>query len=78
MKEKVRVYYDKDGDFLEIGIGKPRKGYFEEIKDGVLLRKDEKTDKVIGFAIHGFTKRARHLKELKTSLPFTIEVVEKL
>ncbi|HLC55847.1 MAG TPA: DUF2283 domain-containing protein [Candidatus Nanoarchaeia archaeon] len=51
--------YDEEGDFLEISIGKPRKSYAREVKPGVFLRIDEKTDEVTSIEIIEFKKRAK-------------------
>ena len=43
----MRIYYDEEGDFLEIGIGQPpKKEYTEEIESGIFITKDEKTDEI--------------------------------
>lgn len=57
MKCPMNVYYDEEGDFLEISIGKPTKCYAEEVKPGIFLRKDEKTNDVrsIGIVIANHT-----------------------
>jgi len=43
MKGPMKVYYDEEGDFLEISVGKPTKCYASELGQGVFLRIDEKT-----------------------------------
>ena len=70
MKGNLHVYYDEEGDFLELQVGEPRKGYFEEIKDGIFERKDQKTDEVIGVAI--FNVKKRSLKDIP--IPITAEL----
>lgn len=57
MEERMSVWFDKRGDYLEINIGKPKKGYFEPI-DGTdaYIRIDSRTGKVIGFAFLNFSK----------------------
>lgn len=68
------LYYDEEGDFLEINVGKYTQGYFRDIGEGVAERIDEKTGMVTGIAIHGFRKRTKGLKELAVSLPFKVEL----
>ena len=68
----MRVYYDEEGDFLEISIGKPTNCYAEEVKPGVFLRFDEKTKEVKSVGIFSFKKRARDLKNIKLNLPIEI------
>ncbi|MBS3126449.1 DUF2283 domain-containing protein [Candidatus Woesearchaeota archaeon] len=72
MKGPMRVYYDEEGDFLEISIGKPSECYASEVKPGIFLRIDEKTEDVKSVGILGFKKRAKQLKDIKLDLPIEI------
>lgn len=75
MEKKLNIWFDKEGDFLELTIGKPVKGFFKEIGDDMLERVDAKTGKVIGFSILNFSKRFDKLKETKRlQLPVGIEL----
>jgi len=74
MKDKLNIYYDEEGDFLELQVGKPREGYYEEISNGVFERKDRKTNDVIGIAIFNFKKRTKKLEHINISLPFRIQL----
>ena len=65
----MRVHYDDEGDFLEIFIGKPTKCYATEIKPGIFLRRDEKTNDVKSIGILGFKKRSKDVK-----LPLEIKI----
>ena len=72
MKEKMTIYYDEEGDYLEIYFGKLRKGYFKEIGNKYFQRIDEKTGKIVGISIMNFKKRTKNLKELKIDLPIKL------
>ena len=72
MKERMRVYYDEEGDFLEISAGKPARCYASEVEPGVFLRKDEKTEEVKSIGILGFKKRSKPLKEIELDLPIRV------
>lgn len=74
MKGNMNIYYDEEGDFLEINIGEYTEGFFRDIGDGISERIDEKTGKITGIAILDFKKRTENLKELKISLPVKIEL----
>lgn len=74
MKEKLRIYYDEDGDFLELGLGKPEPGYFKNLGKGIFQRIDDKTGKITGIAIHGFRAKAKKLKDIEVLLPFKFEL----
>ena len=59
------IYYDEEGDFLEITFGlPPKKEYSEEIEPGVFITKDETTEEIKGIGILSFKKRNQILKEL--------------
>ncbi len=66
------IHYDDEGDYLEIRVGKPKEGYFNEIGNDMFERVDEKTGKIIGLGIFNFKKRAK--KEIDFSLPFKVEI----
>ena len=68
----MNVYYDEEGDFLEISIGKPTKCYAVEVQPGIFLRKDEKTKEVKSIGIVSFKKRSKDMKEIKLDLPIEI------
>jgi len=71
---KLNIYYDEEGDFLELGVDKNTKGYFKNLGDGIFERIDEKTKKVTGIAIMGFKKRMENKKGVKISLPVEIHL----
>ena len=72
MKGPMRVYYDEEGDFLEISISKPTNCYAEEVESGIFLRKDEKSNEVKSVSIMSFKKRSKQLKDIKLNLPVEI------
>lgn len=53
----MHVYYDEEGDFLELQVGEPREGFFEELEDGIFQRRDSQTNEIIGVAIFGVKRR---------------------
>jgi len=62
---KMRVWYDREGDFLEI-IFHDAKGYMRDLGDDIFERVDEQ-GKVIGFAIFNFSKRDQQPLEIPLS-----------
>lgn len=60
--DKMKIWYDKEGDMLEIGFGN-RKGYMKDAGDDIWLRMEN--NKVKGFMILNFSKRAAKKKEIK-------------
>ncbi len=50
MAKEVKIWYDEEGDYLEV-LFEQKKGYFKEtINDAVMEKIDEKGD-IIGFSI---------------------------
>ena len=74
MKGKLNLYYDEEGDFLELHIGDYTDGHFRNLGKGVFERIDKKTKKVTGIAIMGFKKRTEGLKDIRVSLPTEIQL----
>ena len=69
MKRKLHVYYDEEGDFLEITSGDIRECYFDNKGEGIFEIIDKATKETKGVAIHHFRMRAKNLKEINISLP---------
>lgn len=63
-EETLTVWFDPEGDLLEVGLGKPRKGFFKDVGDDVFIRTDEKGN-IMGFAILNITKRMEKVREVK-------------
>jgi len=63
---KMRVWYDKKGDFLEVTF-RDVKGYMRDLGDDIFERVDEQGH-VIGFAIFNFSKRDQKAVEVPLEL----------
>jgi len=50
MGEEIKVWYDKEGDYLEV-IFDTRKGYFQETENDAVMQKIDVDGNVIGFSI---------------------------
>lgn len=48
--EKVKVWYDSEGDFLEVMFDK-KEGYFKETESDQIMEKVDMDGNVIGFSI---------------------------
>lgn len=59
IKGKIRFHYDKKGDILYSYINKPRKAKCIEYENGILIRVDPKTNKIVGFTAIGYEKRKK-------------------
>ncbi len=74
MSNELNIYYDEEGDFLELNIGDYTEGHFKNLGKGIFERIDKKTNKITGIAIHAFRKRTQGLKDVKVSLPVKIHL----
>lgn len=70
----MKIHYDEEGDFLELHIGKPAKGFFKDVGNDIFERVDEETNKVVGIAIFNFKKRVV-AGDVDIKLPFKVEAV---
>ncbi len=70
----MRLYYDEEGDFLEISIGKPAPSLATEIEPGVFLRRDTETNEVNSIGILNFKKRSKTLKNIEINLPVKLNI----
>jgi hypothetical protein len=78
MKDKTRIHYDEDGDYLEISVGEPAKCYAEEIEPGVFIRLDNETGEAKSIGILDFRKRAQSEDfELKLPIGFDLTQIKK-
>ncbi|MGB5616663.1 MAG: DUF2283 domain-containing protein [Desulfobacterales bacterium] len=61
MGEEINVWYDKEGDYLEVLFEK-KKGYFKETENDAVMEKVDEEGNIIGFSI----LKVSALKEQKT------------
>ena len=64
--EKVKVWYDKESDFLEVTF-REGKSYMRDLGDDIFERVDEQ-GKAMGFAIFNFSKRDQKTVEVSLEL----------
>lgn len=68
---KMKIWFDEEGDFLEIGLG-DKKGHFRDIGNDIWERVEG--DMVKGVAILNFRKRTNGKKaEINLPLKITLE-----
>lgn len=73
MKGQLNIYYDEEGDFLEITIANPPdESYCEDIHEDVFIRKDEETGDVVGIGILNFKEHTKDLKDILINVPVKI------
>jgi hypothetical protein len=65
-KRRVAVWYDREGDFLEV-IFEKKEGYFRETASAQVMEKVDKDGYVIGFHV---------LKVSRLTRPLNVELAE--
>lgn len=58
-KFEMEIDYDKEGDVLEIFLGKPGPAYYDEVADDLFEGHDKKTGTLKGYKIFNLTKRGK-------------------
>ena len=76
MEEKaLKIWFDPEGDLLEIGQTKPVKGFFRDVGDDIFVRVDDK-ENITGFLILNVTKRMTKIREVKLPVKATFSKTE--
>ena len=65
----ISVWYDKEGDYLELTLKKSKDTYFDEIRKDIAKIIDKRSNKVVGYAVFNFTKKKQQEKELIFPIP---------
>ncbi len=71
------IYYDNEGDFLELSFGEPaQEGTTEEIEKGIFITKDVSSNEIRNIGILDFKKRVEVLKRIlqKVNLDFPLKI----
>ncbi len=66
MDKNLKIFFDKEGDVLDIAIGKPTEAISKELDNDVIMRLDPNTEEIVGFTILNFEKRFEHLDSSET------------
>jgi hypothetical protein len=69
MGEEVRVWYDPEGDYLEV-LSARKKGYFRETDHDAVMEKVDEDGSIIFFY-----SRSRHLKRPASSLRYSQKAI---
>ncbi len=70
MEEGLRIWFDEEGDFLEIMLVGKVRGFFRDVGDDIWERGDEK-GKIRGVAILNFRRRA---EKGEIELPYRLKL----
>jgi uncharacterized protein YuzE len=50
MGKEIKIWYDKEGDYLEV-IFERKEGYFKETKNDAVMEKVDEEGNILGFSI---------------------------
>ncbi len=79
MEKKLKIFFDKKGDVLNISVGKPKVAISKEIGNDVIIRVDPRTKEIVGFMILNFEKRfERKVRSETLPITATFEQIEEL
>jgi len=74
-EKALRMWFDPEGDLLEIGQTKPAKGFFRDVGDDIFVRVDHEGN-ITGFLILNATKRMTKIREVKLPVKATFSKTE--
>lgn len=64
MEKKINIWYDKEGDYLEV-IFEKKEGYFKETENDAVMEKIDSDGNVVGFSI-------QKISQLKGEKPISV------
>ena len=80
--ETYDIYYDEEGDYLEVSFGAPPKTEYTEDLDSeeIFITRDRETNEVKSIGIIAFKKRTdilrKVLKKLGISMPLEVSMIK--
>lgn len=66
-KKKIKVWYDAEGDYLEVMFAK-KAGYFRATKNDRIMEKVDNKGHVIGFSVQNVSTTKKH-RPVEVSIP---------
>ena len=70
MAKEIKIWYDKEGDYLEI-LFELKKGYFRETENDAVMEKVDEEGNIIGFSI----LKVSELNEKPLSIALNIQTI---
>lgn len=74
---KLKISYDKDADTFYLSLGSPKRAICETLDNGVVIRREPKTNKIVGLTVIDFEKHFAKYKPhpLDTHLSANFQLV---
>ena len=69
MGKEIRIWYDGEGDYLEV-LFERKKGYFRETENDAVMEKVDEEGNIIGFSV----LKVSALREKPLSVPLTSRI----
>ena len=69
MAKEIKIWYDSEGDYLEV-VFERKEGYFRETENDAIMEKVDKDGNIIGFSILKFSA----IKEKSISISLQADV----
>ena len=70
--KKLNIYYDEEGDFIEVSFGEPKPSYGEYKGDDTFEMRDRETNEIIGYTFHNVSKRKENNpRNIQVEIPAT-------
>lgn len=76
LNTKINYDYDEENDTLYLSIGKPKPAVTTEIEEGILIRKDLKTGKIIGVTILDYMDRIKNNEKINVPKEFDLAQIK--
>lgn len=73
----MEIFYDEEGDYLEIFFDKPSPDYGIDIGRGITIFRYQKTNKLYGLAVLDFVRRTKNFKPIKINLSKDLKILSK-
>jgi uncharacterized protein YuzE len=74
MADKIKFYYDKKNDILDISVGKTKKAMSQELGNDILIRVLPRMSKIVGLKVLNFERRFAKTNQSQ-SLPIEAEFI---
>jgi uncharacterized protein YuzE len=69
MGDRVRIWYDKEADYLEV-LFDTREGYFQETENDAVMEKVDQNGDIIGFSV-------LNVSSLSQATPLSVNLVKR-
>lgn len=70
----MSIYYDEEGDYLEVLFKESKADYGDHLSEDIVLFRDQETKEIIGVGIFNFKSHTKELNDLRLKLPIKINL----